>query len=167
MQKWCYFLLSLWKSKRTRPSPTQLPPSRQDLSQLSWTQAVEAGGGCQGGHKQFCSTLSPATYEEWGKQICPGVLWWAYFLCVFFPHRGHLSHKTKKSFRNIPPEGLQSYDAMLRKITENYLVGLVFSFWMLAALLLLHMWRDLIDQTLKHKRKPQRIRKKRHMKSDN
>lgn len=147
MQKWYYFpLFPFEKAEETHPVLPQLPPLRQDLSQLSWTHAAE-----QGWHKQFCSRVNVATYEEWGKQICPDALWWVCFLCVFFRHRVHLIHDTKKGFRNFPPERLQNYAAMFRKRTENYLVRLVFSFWMLAALLLLHMWRDLIDQTLKHK----------------
>lgn len=90
--------------------------------------------------------------------------------CVFYVSSSNTMctwSTTQKSFISFPPQGVKNHAVMFGIITQNYLVRLVFSFWMLAVLLLLHMWRDLIDQTLKHKRNPQRDKKKRHIKDDN
>lgn len=96
-------LLTTPPSEKTKeemyPVLTQFPPLRQDLSQQNWRHVVLQWVYCQGCYKQFCTTLNIATYEEWGKQICPGVLWWVCFLCVFFQHHVHLIHNTKMNYK--------------------------------------------------------------------
>lgn len=151
IQKWCYLPpCPLNKQKKTH----QLPSLSQDLP-----EAVEQGGFCQGWHNSaahWTLLLTRNGVSESVRMFCDE--------CVFYVSSSDAvctwAATQKNDLEIYPPERLLNYGAMFRKITENYLVGLVFSFWMLAALLLLHTWPDLIDQRLKHKRKPQRVRKK-------